>query len=72
MANQNIIYVYTRTTKKPRMTKNMLEIARINREAREHGVTYGVYVAGTYHIDTFNRSRHMELVNKYMNAVKLS
>ena len=54
------------------MSKNMLEIARINQEAREHGVTYGVYVAGTYHIDTFNRSRHMEFVNKYMNATKLS
>ena len=45
--NQSIVYTYTRITKTPRMTPNMLEIARINQEARDRGMTYGSYVAGS-------------------------
>ena len=45
--NQTIVYTYTRLTKTPRMTPNMLDIARINQEARACGMTYGSYVAGS-------------------------
>ena len=45
--NNSIVYTYTRLSKKTRMSKNMLEIARINQEARDHGMTYGSYLAGT-------------------------
>lgn len=34
-------------TDRPRMTENMLAIARINQEARNAGLTYGAYLAGT-------------------------
>lgn len=52
------------------MTPNMLEIARINQEARDRGMTYGSYVAGS---DMISGRKHAGSWTKLTeHAVKLS